>query len=579
MSIESYTYQNINSYSNNASSICIEDVLENNKSESLFLEKKSISNNQENFSLDSILNLLFLNQNEIFLCQHGKCNKKIFVFLSLKNKKNYIEFLCEDNHRSKVEISSFIPIISSILINNYDEDPKIIQLKREFSMIEERKNKFEEELLNQINTMNKYFIEFKTYFDYHLFLIRLKDVFEEGKYEDLFSNIIEFQNSIRLNENFSPNLNYHLSSYNNFMTFIDNFDNLPVKPSKIYPKDDEKFETIKEKIYEKKDTTLKINPIRCDPHEKNIFNYNIISLCTINNSRFGIGFDNGKIIIRYFNSFNNEIEINQYENIQKSVNHLFYSKKNKYLISSWTDNCIRIFYIFFNHYKLIQELNNEYQKIQINQTIELIKFNSLVSCDSNKTIIFWKYDNQYYRKEKEIKTESSINSILYINKNNEIVISLSKLEKIQFLNIESNNIDYPINIRVNNSVNYSDNFILLKENILAVKGRMNEGIYLINLNTHSIINQLLIGRTINSFCKISNNFILYSEYDEENNSSLFLYEYELKELNLIDCIDNIDNNYINSIISNEEFIITSVYGKNIYYWNLIEKKVDDYNDD
>ena len=40
MSIESYTYQNINSYSNNASSICIEDVLENNKSESSISEKK-----------------------------------------------------------------------------------------------------------------------------------------------------------------------------------------------------------------------------------------------------------------------------------------------------------------------------------------------------------------------------------------------------------------------------------------------------------------------------------------------------------------------------------------------------------
>ena len=582
MSLESYEYQNISSFSINANSICFENIIHEKENNNLNFEQSSIFNNQIEISKSFYNEWSFLNlDNNIISCQHENCTKKIFVFLSIKNKKNYIEFLCEDNHRYKIEISDFIDKIdfndkNESISNDYDEGPKIKQLKTEFRIIEERKIKLEEKLKNKIITMNKCFLEFKECFYYHLKLIRLKEFFDSGKFKNIFSNIIKFQNFIRLNENFSSNLNYDISSYNNFMNFIENFYNLPVKPSKFYPKDNERFESIKEKIYEKKHTTLKINTIICDNNEKNFFNYNIISLCVIQNNRFGIGFDNGKIIIRNFNSCNNKIEINQFENNQKGVNHLFYSNNKNYLISSWTDNCIRIFEIFLNHFKLIQELNNENQNIKINQTIELIKENSfLVSCDNNKTIIFWKYEKQNYIKEKEKKTESSINSILYINKNKEIVLSLK--QKIQFLNIESNNIDYSINIRVNNYGNCSDNLILLKQNILAVKGRMNEGIYLVNLKNHSIINQLLIGRTINSFCKINDNFILNCEYDEEKNSNLFLYEYELNDLNLIDSKFNINKNSINSIISNHNFIITSTYDKSIYYWNLIETNV--YYDD
>ena len=572
MSIDSYNYEN-NSYSNNTSSINMKNIFEKKEKESLNFDKKNDFINESLSFLSDSSSVLGIEN--IFSCQHKNCTKKIFIFLSIKNRKNYIEFLCEDNHRNKIEISEFIQKISLLLIDDYVEDQKINKLKKDFKIIEDRKYELEKELQNQINIMEQSFIKFKTYFEYHLILIRLKRFFIEEKSEDIFSNIIEFQNFINLNENFSSNLIYHLSSYDNFINFINNFYNLPLSPSKISAKDNEKFESIKEKINKKQYSTLKINTFIYNDNEKNIFNYNINSICKINLERFAIGFDNGKIIIRYFNSFDNLIEINEFENMRDSVNHLFYSEIHNYIISSWSNYSIRIFKIFMNEYSLIQELKNENNNIKINQTIELINNNYyLVSCDEDKRIIFWIYKNEKYSKEKEIKTEGFINSILYLNKNKEIVFTLQKLKKIQFLNIESNSIEYSIN---NNYCNCSNNLFLLNQEFLVVKGKITEGIYIIDLQTHSIINQILIGRTVNSFCKIKDNFILSSEYNKENNSCLYLYKYEISEFNIIDSKYNINKNYINSIISNGNFIITSSYDK-IHYWSLLEENVD-YNNE
>ena len=99
---------------------------------------------------------------------------------------------------------------------------------------------------------------------------------------------------------------------------------------------------------------------------------------------------------------------------------------------------------------------------------------------------------------------------------------------------------------------------------------MDEGIYLIHLQTHQIINQLVNGRFINSLCKINDNFILSGEWSEDKNGILVLYKYEYGDINIEDIKFRVHGNSVSSVITNGKIVISCSTSKNIRYWELIE---------
>ncbi len=565
MSIESSCNQNSSNYTDSINVLNV--FFKKTENETLCFENINNLNEEDNsFSFDSS----FLGTDKLFTCKNENCNKKVILSLIFKNGKYYIEFICEDNHRKQIEISTLIPKIILILFEE-NEDSNIKELKKKFNEIECKKKEIEQELKKQIILMNERFEQFKKNFDNHIELIRLKKFFENKKIEDLLQKVVNFPNLIRLNNKFSRDINL-LSSYDKFMRFLSNIYNLPLIPSKILATESDKFESIQEKLNleEKKidNKTFKLKELNPENNEINHFKYSINTLCNLVNNKFAFGLGNGSIIIRSFNSFSNELIIDQFSNINKAVQHLFQSKINNYLISSWTDCYIRIFEIFFEEkkYKLIQEIKEHYDT-KINKCIELIKYNKLVSCGNDNKIILYNIENNIYKKEKIIETKGCVNSIVYIEKNEEIVFSSRILKSVQFYNIKNDEINYPIEVAVNNW--YGD-LLLINEDILAVGGRMDEGIYLIHLQTHQIINQLVNGRFINSLCKINDNFILSGEWSEDKNGILVLYKYEYGDINIEDIKFRVHGNSVSSVITNGKIVISCSTSKNIRYWELIE---------
>ncbi len=539
----------------------------------------SISLENTNNSIEedkSFCDSSFLSPDKLFICKNENCNKNVILSLLFKNGKYYMEFICEDNHRQQIEISTIIHKISLMLLDE-NEESSIKELNNKFEEIQCKKNEIEEQLKKQIILMNEQFKEFKRNFDNHIELIKLKKCFEKKKYEFLLKKVVNFPNLIRLNKRFSRDINL-LSSYDKFMRFLSNIYNLPLMPSKVFATESDKFESIKEKINleEKKhdNKSFKLKELNPENNEINNFQCSINTLCNIENNKFAFGLGNGSIIIRSFNSFSNELIIGQFSNINKTVQQLFQSKINNYLISSWTDCSIRIFEIFLEEkkYKLIQEIKEHFDT-KVNKCIELIKYNKLVSCGNDNKIIIYNNENNIYKIEKIIETKGCVNSIVYIEKNEEIVFSSRLLKSIQFYNIKNDKINFPIEVAVNNW--YGD-LLLINEDILLVGGRMDEGIYLIHLQTHQIINQLVNGRFINSLCKINDNFILSGEWSEDKNGIIVLYKYEYGNIEIEDIKFKAHGNSVSSVITNGKIVISCSTAKTIRYWELIE--VNDNND-
>ena len=78
------------------------------------------------------------------------------------------------------------------------------------------------------------------------------------------------------------------------------------------------------------------------------------------------------------------------------------------------------------------------------------------------------------------KFSDFINSLLFIEKNYEIVFSSNYLHLIKFMNVKIKKSNYQIFISGNTLF---ENLLLIKEQILALAGNLNECIYLINYKT------------------------------------------------------------------------------------------------
>ena len=206
----------------------------------------------------------------------------------------------------------------------------------------------------------------------------------------------------------------------------------------------------------------------------------------------------------------------------------------------------------FRKYTLIQKLKGRRESGNINKVIEIIDKNYLISCDEAFIITWHKNpDKKYYEKQQNIKIDSEVKCICYIN-DNKFVALLPSSQYLFFYDTEDTNY-----IKIINNIQSSYGRYVIcyvdKYKCIFVTGR--QGIYLISTTSYSIIRFFRIKEWITSInynfyndhllCgtwkkKSGNkkkyyNFIRFQvrneEENEENNKN---NKYNEKELNLCD---------------------------------------------
>ena len=124
MSLEPSYKPNIDS-SNYTDSINVLNIFDKKIiNDSISLENTNNSIEEDKSFCDSS----FLSPDKLFICKNENCNKNVILSLLFKNGKYYMEFICEDNHRQQIEISTIIHKISLMLLDE-NEDSSIKEIK------------------------------------------------------------------------------------------------------------------------------------------------------------------------------------------------------------------------------------------------------------------------------------------------------------------------------------------------------------------------------------------------------------------------------------------------------------------
>ena len=150
------------------------------------------------------------------------------------------------------------------------------------------------------------------------------------------------------------------------------------------------------------------------------------------------------------------------------------------LASSSCDKTIKLFNIKGNNYQVMQTLNEH--KGGILKIIELTN-KMMVSCSHDSSIIFFKKENLEYKKDFQLSTSGNCTTVIQ-TKENEICYSERNNDRICFYNILEKKNMSSIN-NVSKYSEYKENFIMIKDYLLAIPGK--NKISLININEYKII--------------------------------------------------------------------------------------------
>ena len=252
--------------------------------------------------------------------------------------------------------------------------------------------------------------------------------------------------------------------------------------------------------------------------------------------------------IKIYNKYTYILEIDIIEN-NDNILYLFQSKDN--ILISCSFQIINFFKINKNNYSLKQSItahNNWIYKI-----IQLTN-NQLVSCSDDGFIKFWEKKNESYININDYNLNDYIYNILLDTKNDNIIFTTTCLN---VLSLKSNILSFK-NIQCSE---WNEALCLINQNILIIGGI--KKIYIFNLNNYILVNELDYVNDILSINKINDNVFLIG--DSEGNLSKF--EYEDYDLILINNINKAHNNYINSIVKYNNFIITCSYDETIKFWS------------
>ena len=258
-----------------------------------------------------------------------------------------------------------------------------------------------------------------------------------------------------------------------------------------------------------KSSDLKISNIYPYKLIKNHENY-VTNIIQITDLRLASSSTDCSINIYNKHTYTLEIIIMEHKG---GINYIYPIKENK-ILSSSTDSEIKIFQIQENSYFIEQILIGHISAV--NKSI-LLSNDDIASCSWDKTVRIWtknKNDGIYSQKLIIADYSEVIDSLFETNNKNLITSSFIE-RKLRFWNINSlENKNTLYNIKCNSKSNI---FCMINNEILAVCGYYDCGIYLININNYSVVKIIKLSDNkkknllVNCIITLSNNTILTGE--------------------------------------------------------------------
>ena len=241
---------------------------------------------------------------------------------------------------------------------------------------------------------------------------------------------------------------------------------------------------------------------------------------------------------------------------EHTSNVIFFTQlHNDKIITCSADNTMNIIKLIDeNKYNLEQKLNGHTGYVY---NVVEIKENELISVSYDKTMKKWELKNNKFECTKTITFQNSNSwcNIFKINEN-EFVTSSQSDKCLKFWN--SN--DYSNITTINNiETDWTRSILcMIKEDILCVGGNNSKGFYLINISTHQLIKNILVGpKIIYSIYECFDGLFLCSIRNENGNCAIVKYKYENQDMKKIIEKEKIHEGNIYSCIELNDGIVAS----------------------
>ena len=291
----------------------------------------------------------------------------------------------------------------------------------------------------------------------------------------------------------------------------------------------------------------------------------IYCLLILNDGRICSASNDSKINILNKFTYETEITIDIFQNGIYYISQL----KNLNLICC-SEKIIKIIKILDKNkksnklFEVIQTLSKHSNKIW--KVIELSD-NNLISCSSDKTIIIWENNNNFYKFKYFIPIiADSVRSIIE-TKINEIAYTSFYEQKLYFYNIKTRN-QIKILTKIFSS-GWNNDIFYYNENYIFVGGNLN--IYLINIKKYLIINSFETDNYILSFLLIGNNYLLTGD----NKGNIYQWMFNEKEENLSlmskkieKSLNNLEKSIYNIKLIDNNRLITASEDSTIKIWKF-----------
>jgi WD40 repeat protein len=291
----------------------------------------------------------------------------------------------------------------------------------------------------------------------------------------------------------------------------------------------------------------------------------IYCLLILNDGRICSASNDSKINILNKFTYETEITIDIFQNGIYYISQL----KNLNLICC-SEKIIKIIKILDKNkksnklFEVIQTLSKHSNKIW--KVIELSD-NNLISCSSDKTIIIWENNNNFYKFKYFIPIiADSVRSIIE-NKINEIAYTSFYEQKLYFYNTKTRN-QIKILTKIFSS-GWNNDIFYYNENYIFVGGNLN--IYLINIKKYLIINSFETDNYILSFLLMGNNYLLTGD----NKGNIYQWMFNEKEENLSlmskkieKSLNNLEKSIYNIKLIDNNRLITASEDSTIKIWKF-----------
>ena len=513
----------------------LKDYIEKNRINSIFNKNccecnKKPNLNKNDFHYCSTCKKILCNNciqkhdehNEIKLNRlDGYCLKHLNTFYSYcKNCKTNLCAFCLNEHQNHTNLN-----LSSILLTENN-------IKEYYSLI----NNFELKIQKLDEFGNKLLLSLKKYKEDSLEQINFfKNLLYTYEYEvnkknlnyNTIENLSEIKNQFKI---ITHNYEKIEESENNLISLIDN-------SSFIFSN---KFEICKKTIQEHSGT--------------------IICLKILKDGRIASSSNDTNLNIYSKKKFELQMKIN----IHIGPIYYFTQLQNGKIITTSSDKTMKIISLLDdNNYKLEQILEGHIDRI--NKVIEKNE-NILISFSRDKTMRIWNLSKKnIYKCDKiiEFLNTNSSSDALILNKKEFITTSYED-HHIKFWDLENYT---NINTFTNIETSYPAALCLLTDKILCIGGVNSKGFYLINIETHILIKNIIAFKGIYSVVKCIDNLFAFGVSDLNNKNSIVKYKYENGDFKLMFIKECAHNSSIWSIVElNDGTIVTGSADKTIKVW-------------